>query len=325
MSIADSYKRIAILHGAYAADAPLDEQDGQLEVEGVEIALRDLGCIVQAVPLTLDVSAAKAALQKFSPDLVFNLVEAVDGLGALIHLGPCLLESMGLPYTGARVSGMALSCDKLAAKRMMRRAGIPTAAWFERAKDAVGLKPGGRYIVKSITEHASIGLCDESIVDGGTLPKALEARGPGWFAEAYIEGREFNVAMLEGPNGPEVLPISEILFLDYPPERPKIVGYSAKWEEGSFEYLHTPRSFPSPEAESELLARLKEIALDCWDLFEQRGYCRVDFRVNMQGEPMVLEVNANPCITPDAGFASTAIRVGMSYQQIVEWIVKAVG
>jgi D-alanine-D-alanine ligase len=148
-----------------------------------------------------------------------------------------------------------------------------------------------------------------------------ERQGGECFAEAYIEGREFNLSLLASKAGPQVLPPAEIRFEDYPEGKTRIVGYRAKWHEGSFEYLHTVRSFEFPPQDSELILRLTDLATRCWCLFDLRGYARVDFRVDREGRPWVLEVNVNPCLSPDAGFYAAAAQTGLSFTQVVERII----
>ena len=143
------------------------------------------------------------------------------------------------------------------------------------------------------------------------MSRLQEKQGGECFAEAYIDGREFNLSLLASKAGPQVLPPAEIRFEDYPEGKTRIVGYRAKWHESSFEYLHTVRSFEFPPEDDELLSRLKDLAVRCWSLFDLRGYARVDFRVDRDGRPWVLEVNVNPCLSPDAGFfAAAATRPG---------------
>ena len=151
--------------------------------------------------------------------------------------------------------------------------------------------------------------------------RRAERLGGEVFAEAYIAGREFNLSVLAGPDGPEVLPPAEIHFVDYPDDRPRIVGYRAKWDSDSFEYHHTPRSFDFPPPDAPLLAELCRLARACWDLFGLRGYARVDFRVDETGQPWVLEINANPCLSPDAGFGAAAERAGLSFPAVIARIL----
>ena len=123
---------------------------------------------------------------------------------------------------------------------------------------------------------------------------------------------------IAGPSGLRVLPVAELRFEGYPENKPAIVGYAAKWDSSSFEYRHTVRSFG---VEPELAARAERLARACWDLFALDGYARVDFRVDASGLPFVLEINANPCLSPDAGFAAALARAGIGYGDAIGWLI----
>lgn len=189
-----------------------------------------------------------------------------------------------------------------------------------------------RVIVKAIWEHASFHMDDDAVVSlaaGASLDEILRSRdeltGRPHFAEAFIDGREFNLTLLAGPDGPQVLPPAEIEFAFYPDDKPKIVGYRAKWDEDSFEYVNTPRRFEFLPQDQRLLKRLDDLAKHCWHVFDLRGYARVDFRVDDAGEPWILEVNANPCLAPDAGFAAAVERAGIGYDQAIGRILDDTG
>src|SRR5690606_31385231 len=159
---------------------------------------------------------------------------------------------------------------------------------------------------KSVWEHASVGLDDASVVaDSGAAAALIERKraelGGEWFAERFVPGRELNLALLATPAGVRALPVAEIEFDAFPADKPRIVGYAAKWDADSFEYRATPRRF---DIEPELAARAIDLALACWARFGLEGYARVDFRVGTDGAPTILEINANPCLSPDAGFAA---------------------
>lgn len=183
----------------------------------------------------------------------------------------------------------------------------------------------GDWIVKSVWEHASVGLGDSSVLRGVTAAEAAARLPEGFFAERYIEGREFNVGLLAGADGPETLPPAEIVFEAYPEGKPRIVGYSAKWDTASFEYAHTVRRFVDPAADGPLLAQISQLARRCWEVFGLGGYARVDFRVDAAGRPWILEVNANPCLAPDSGFAAMLAQAGIDYGAAMERIVSEVG
>jgi D-alanine-D-alanine ligase len=184
-----------------------------------------------------------------------------------------------------------------------------------------------RYIVKSAIEHASIGLDAASVVAGRSVAEAAtlerEARlGGPWFAEAYIEGREFNVALLGPAADPLLLPVAEILFLDHAGGRPRIVGYEEKWDAASAAYTATPRVFPGDPNDQPLLAELARLARRTWHLFALSGYARIDLRVDEAGAPYIVDVNANPCLARDAGFCAAAERAGLSQTDVVAKLIE---
>jgi len=319
--------RVAVVYGAVAADAAPDEQDVLVEVDTVQQALTALGFAPVAVPLTLDLEAVRQRLLHLRPAFVFNLVESVEGLGRLIHLAPALYESLGLPYTGAGSEAMYLTSNKPLAKRLLAAAGIATPEGVEPAAQGLSAPSfPGPYIVKSVWEHASIGIDESSVVDDArkvaTVARKRQRRfGGEWFAERFIDGREFNLSLLGGPDGVELLPAAEMLFVDYPEGKRRIVDYAAKWHAGSFEFCNTVRRFEFDEADRSLLARLEETAKTCWRLFGLTGYARVDCRVDAEGRPWVLEINVNPCLSPDAGFAAAAARRGLDLVAVLRRII----
>ncbi len=148
-----------------------------------------------------------------------------------------------------------------------------------------------------------------------------EKLGGSCYAEAYIDGREFNIALIADKSGVRVLPVAETLFVGYTPEKPKIVNYKAKWISNSFEYNSTITKFDFNENDDNLISVLCEIASRCWNLFSLRGYARIDFRVDNKGKPWVLEVNANPCLSLDAGFAAALEKASLKYHEAIELII----
>jgi hypothetical protein len=208
---------------------------------------------------------------------------------------------------------------------------------------------------------------------GPRLAQRTARTGRPCFAEEYIEGREFNLALLAGERrergekgglpsssairlarsqrrrrsvgisvavgsglndrndaakgasplfSPEALPPAEILFSAYPPDKPRIVGHRAKWQADSFEYQNTPRRFDFDAADGPLLDQLRDLARRCWTLFGLGGWVRVDFRVDAAGRPWILEVNTNPCLSPDAGFAAALHRASVPFDEAIRRILE---
>jgi D-alanine-D-alanine ligase len=341
--------KIVIFHDELSPDARPDELDTLVQANSVSHALRELGHESMRLGCTLNLERVARSLRDLKPDCVFNLVESLAGQGRLIHLATALLDSLGIPYTGAGTEAMFVTSGKTLCKQMLAAHGVPTPRWFTPESLTAHAGPmAGRYIIKSVWEEASVGLEDDSVRDFHSpeeLASELAARqhrlGGTAFAESYIEGREFNLSVIAGEaglvpraaclrvsctggqaasrtNGPRVLPPAEIQFLGYAADKPRIVGYSAKWREDSHEFHHTPRTFDFADEDRRLLADLIGMAERCWQVLGLRGYARVDFRVDHENRPWVLEVNANPCLSPDAGFVAAAARAGLSFVNVVE-------
>ena len=321
-------KKIVILHSDISPNAGEDELDCLIQENTIAQAVRQLGYEPFLVPFCLDFGQTIKALHSISPEVVFNIVESLAAKGSLIHFAPSFLDYLQIPYTGARTEAIFLTSCKPLAKKMLHASGIPTPAWITEDGISTGSALANKYIVKSSWEHASIGLDYDSIIsttDKNALLKEMNYRkkklGGSCYAEAYIDGREFNIALIADKSGVRVLPVAEMLFVGYTPEKPKIVDYKAKWISNSFEYNNTIINFDFNENDDNLISVLREIALRCWNLFSLRGYARVDFRVDNNGNPWVLEINANPCLSSDAGFAAALEKASLKYHEAIELII----
>jgi D-alanine-D-alanine ligase len=314
-------KFVPVIHSAVPGRP--DEQDTLDTAAAVAAALGRLGFLSEIVDIGSDfVPLTRLAAR--NPHAVFNLVESVGGNGSLAHLPVRLMERLGLRYTGANAGACALTISKIQTKTALTSQGIPTPAWWTGAAEIPGRV---RVIVKSDSEHASLGIDANSVVDGRDAGCEMAGRerrfGGQFFAEEFIEGREFNVALIDEDGAPMVLPIPEILFDDLPAGRPRIVDYEAKWNPESHAYHNTPRCFGVEDREPVLAAGLTRLALACWHAAGLSGYARVDFRVDCHGRPTVLEINTNPCLAKDAGFVATAATVGILYDDLIARVVSA--
>ena len=326
--------KVIILYDRIAKEGSSpDQSDALVQAGAVGRVLTDIGHESVEMTFSMDIKGFLKEIKETYPQLVFNLVESVEGHGRLIHFPASILDLLVIPYTGAPADALYLTSSKILTKKILTRAGIPTPSYHSPGDLKTKSIPiSGPYIIKSVWEHASVGLEENSVLSvksSGQLLAEMEKRrdqlGGDCFAEQFIDGREFSLSLLASQEGPEVLPPAEMRFIDYPLGKWKVVGYRAKWDDGSFESLHTQRSFEFPKSERPLLQNLMDIARRCWHLFSLRGYARVDFRVDERNQPWVLEINANPCLSPDAGFVAAASQAGLSYRQVVERIVQDTG
>lgn len=320
--------KIVILHSDIAPDSSQDEQDCLVQAQAIADALCALNYDPVLLPFELNLNNTITMLQSLKPRAVFNIVETLDSKGSLIHFAPAMLDALQIPYTGCPTQAIYQTSNKPIAKKIMHDAGIATPHWIEQNGFISQKENAGTFIIKSSWEHASIGLDENSLItftDTADLLKTMKSReqklGGSCYAEAYIDGREFNVALISDKAGVKVLPIAEMLFKDYAPNKLKIVDYKAKWDADSFEYNNTIRKFDFQDDDSRLISSLREISLQCWNIFSLNGYARVDFRVDKYGKPWVLEVNTNPCLSPDAGFAAALEQAKIKYDEAISLII----
>ncbi len=304
-------------------------RDVLTQMEAIEKALAGQAILTERLGVDLDFSRLKSELAAANQPAVFNLVESLDGCDKLQSLFTLALESWNIPFTGSGSAALIISNDKILSKRLLQAAGLPCPACCFLEADgtanftAAAVDFDRPWIIKPSGSHASIGMDDASVRRfsgknelAAWLRRKKEEHGQDFFAEVFIGGREFNLSLVEDEGKIIVLPPAEIVFASYPPDKPKIVGYAAKWREDSFEYKNTVRSFAALDSAGALAKQLSDAALAAWQVFGLGGYARIDFRVDSQGQSYILEANANPCLSPDAGFAAAAAQHGWSYRDL---------
>lgn len=316
---------VLILHDALPAHAAPDVQDNFIEAQAVAEAAQTLGNTVSLLPVSGNLAELENELYKHRSDVIINLVESLNGSGRWAYQVPALLEKLRLPFTGAKSLAIQITTDKLRTKKLLDEHGIPTPYYICTAQNSEKF-PSGNYIIKPVWEDASVGINADAVVyisGDEDLPEKIKGGDAGeWFAETYIDGEEWNLSLLENKNGLEILPPAEICFNNWQSGKPKILDYRSKWEPDSVEFQNTSRNYNIGPHNENYVQQMKNIAERCWSVFNLSGYARIDYRVS-DGAPYVLEINANPCISPDAGLAAAAAQKGISYPQLIEKIIHA--
>jgi D-alanine-D-alanine ligase len=303
-----------------ASESPSDHAlDVELAVAG---AIEGLGFSTEIIEVALDLASIDTLASR-RPLIVFNLVDALNGDDRLASLVPARLDALGIGYTGCGTSAFFKTLSKVGTKLKLAHAGLPTPEW---SMDGTGLSRDGRVIVKALWRHGSLGLDKTSVTHCADAPRVVAARtlrlNTEHFAEVFVEGREFNLSLLQRPSRVEVLPITEYLFGDA--HSPKIVGYDAKWTPKSVVYLGIDKCrFGLEKDEPELATMLKQFALASWTLFGFTGYASVDFRVDLTGAPFIIDVNPNPFLRPDSEFATAAAEAALSFYDLIGSIIES--
>lgn len=300
------------------------EQGASQEAHAVVKALRAGKHQANPIPLGKDIQTFARQLVDYHPEVIFNLCEGFWGDARQEMNVAGLLELLRIPYTGSRPLCLGLTQDKARSKDLLLQRGLPTPRFLL-------VRPGEQYpkvnnltfplIVKPRFEDASQGIDPASVVD---TPQEVLKRiryihdtyQQGALVEEFIEGRELNVAII-GSKSLSVLPVSEIRFAEDLPR--KIVCFDGKWQPGSKAYQGSTPVCPAKlTAKQDLLIR--DVALRAFKLFECRDYARVDIRLR-DNIPYILEINANPDISPDAGLAHAAKVSGLGYPQLIDKLV----
>jgi D-alanine-D-alanine ligase len=315
-------RRCCIIYNQPGEDALADELDVLDQVAYIEQHIVELGISVYRKGITENFMLEVAALAKEKPDFVFNLVESINNKGELIYFVPALLSLHSLPYSGISFEAIFLTTNKTICSKMMKSAGINNPGSYLPSQINL-LKPGRKYIVKPIWEDGSLGITGKSVFEckPGFEEKFQGLDDAHWFIEDFIDGREFNISVIAGKDGPEVLPPAEIVFINYGDDRPRIIDFKAKWEMDSFEYINTVREFPGNKLSEKLRVNLKESAAACWNLFGLKGYARVDVRTDSNENVYVIEINGNPCISPDGGFVAATREGGYKFTEVLQRII----
>lgn len=284
-------------------------------IESVETALQHYATEVVRVPVTGDGRWIER-VRKAKFDLVFNLCEGIDGYPQYEPMVISALELLGIPFTGNSSWTTAITLRKHVLNNMLDRAGLPVPAWSVARHGEEIVPVGFPAICKPAAEDASVGIEQRSVVRSS---RALHARVADmlehWdeiLIQRFVDGREINVGIL----GDQVLPISEIDFGKMPEGMWRIVTYRSKWETGSDEDIGAQPKCPA-NLPKHFAKAISQIARTAWTAVRGEGYGRVDMRIDQNGRPWILEVNANPDISPDAGLARMAGVAGLDYDALI--------
>lgn len=277
------------------------------------------------VPLANDLYEFMHKITDQKLDVVINLCEGYKDRPFMEFCVASLLELMAVRYTGNPARTLGMCQNKYQTKLMLRGAGLPVAKGeLVTTPDEITFKQFPA-IVKPNNEDASLGIYPHSVV---RTPEELEIQVRQVLAtynqpalvEQYIAGREFNVAVME-VEAPMALPVSEIDFSKVPEGYPHICSYEAKWFEGHVLFDTTVPICPAKLSAAKQ-KQLQTLATKAFRLMGCRDYARVDFRMNKQGRPYILEVNPNPDISLNAGYARGLRAAGIDYSEFWDRIIR---
>ncbi len=306
-------KRICILFNKIEEKDKPDRRGVMEEVNLVAETVSNLGYFYFLLPVDKNYKWIEI-LKKRDFDLVFNLCEDFEGNPEGEAWVAGLLETLKIPYTGSPPSSLYTCLDKIKAKIIVSHYGIKTPPYFLPDKEKPEFLP---LILKPRKEDSSLFIEDKNVIfneeDYINRVKELKEIKIDFFAEKYIEGREFNVSIFEE----EVIGIGEVIFKG----ESKILSYKSKWEKKSKEYLETPIKYPAA-LDKEKEKEIKDISTKIFKILEIRDYGRIDLRMDEKENIYFIEANPNPDISRDSGFYKALEYAGISYDSFIKKIIE---
>jgi len=302
-------------------ESDLSEKSFFNELSYTEKSLSKYFSEARSFAISRDVRKTINEINAFNPDVIYNFVESVEGVSYYEWCIAGLFDLLKYEYTGCGPITLGNCLNKSRTKNIFKARDIKTPEFIllkTKEKFTAGdIRLKYPLIMKLVSEDASIGISEFSVVKNySELRKQFnflsEIYSQDILIEEYIKGRELNVAILGG----KVLPVSEISFAGLPSSLPKIVTYDGKWMEGSTYYNHTKPVCPAMLNEK-TKNKIEKTAIAAYEALNCRDYARIDIRLTRMEVPYVIEVNPNPDISSDSGFARAAAADGISHGELL--------
>ena len=286
--------------------------------------LRKLGHEVHPLGVKSDLGVIRTAIEEWRPHIAFNLLEEFDGISVYDQNVVSYLELLHVPYTGCNPRGLMLARDKALAKKVLSYHRIPYPDFIVVPQGRSTKRPKELtfpLIVKSISEEASLGISQASIVEDDEKLKERvafihQSVGTGALVEQYIEGREFYVGVM-GNGHIQVLPVWELIMDKLPEDARRIATQRVKWSRKYQDKYgitsEEAKNLPAGKAEE-----IRHMAKRVYRALGLSGYARIDVRMDAEGKVYVLEANPNPQIAHDEDFADSAEKADYSYKDLLQ-------
>lgn len=289
--------------------------------------LRGLGHDVQPLGVHDDLGDIRRASTEWKPHIAFNLLEGFDDVTIFDQNVVSHLELLKLSYTGCNPRGLLLARDKSLSKKLLayHRIAVPEFEVFRIGRPIRRPKRlAFPLIVKSLTQEASIGISQASVVDTDEkLKERVEfihaSIGTAAIVERYIEGRELYVGIL-GNQALQALPVWELFFTNMPADAKRIATDRVKWSV-KYQKKYGIESGPARDLPEAIADRIQHVCKRAYRALELSGYARIDLRLDEAGNVWLLEANPNPQIAKGEDFAASAERVGIGYDSLLQRIL----
>src|SRR5205814_80112 len=289
--------------------------------------LTGMGHEVRPLPVHDNLGDIRRAVEEWKPHIAFNLLEGFDDIVIFDQNVVSHLELLKLPYTGCNPRGLLLARDKSLSKKLLsyHRIHVPESEVFRAGRP---IKRPKRLtfplIVKSLTQEASIGISQASVVDSDEKLKERvafihQSIGTAAIVEQYIEGRELYVGVI-GNQALQVLPVWELFFTNMP-DGSRAIATDRVTRNTKYQKKYGIDSGPARDLPPERCEQIQYLCKRAYRALELSGYARIDLRMDEAGNVWVLEANPNPQIAKGEDFAASAEKVGLAYDAVLQRIM----
>ncbi len=293
----------------------------------VVTTLREIGHDVQTVGVRSDLAVIRDAIDEWKPHITFNLLEEFDGVAVFDQNVVAYLELLRVSYTGCNPRGLMLARDKALSKQILtyHRISVPEFAVFPIGRPVKRHKRlSFPLIVKSVSQEASLGIAQASIVDNEDKLQERAAFihksvGTDAIVERYIEGRELYVGVL-GNARLQAFPVWELRMKGMPDEAWQIATARVKWSP-KYRKKYDIKSGETTGLPEGMARKIQDVARRVYRDLYLSGYARIDLRLDATGRIYVLEANPNPEIAYGEEFAESAEKAGTSYEQLLQRVL----
>jgi D-alanine-D-alanine ligase len=286
--------------------------------------LREMGHDVRPLGVQNELQPIRAAVEEFRPDVAFNLLEEFQGNVLFDQNVVSLLELLKVPYTGCNPRGMVISREKALSKKLLiyHRIRVPAFHVFPVSRKVKRPRAlGFPLIVKSLTEHASLGISRASLVNDD---EELQERvafvhrriATDAIAEQFIEGREIYVGVI-GNERLTALPPRE-LVLEHPQTDAPLIATEKVKHDLQYQKRHGVEQKPAENLPPSVEATITHLSKRIYRILMLTGYARLDYRLSPDGQLWFLEANPNPEIAMAEEFASAAKQAGIEYADLLQ-------
>ncbi len=289
--------------------------------------LTGMGHEVRPLPVHDNLQEIRRAVEEWKPHVAFNLLEGFDDIVIFDQNVVSHLELLKLAYTGCNPRGLLLARDKSLSKKLLayHRIHVPEFEVYRAGR------PIRRHkhltfplIVKSLTQEASIGISQASVVDSDEkLKERVEfihhSIGTAAIVEQYIEGREIYVGII-GNQALQAFPVWELYFKNMPEGARRIATDRVKWSV-KYQKKYGIDSGPALDLPEAKACEIQHLCKRAYRALELSGYARIDLRLDNEGRMWVLEANPNPQIAKGEDFAASAEKAGMTYEALLQRII----